>query len=68
MPQAPRQRPFNVLLGPEHHETLERFIADTPGIVGKGQAIRTLIEREEREAQRQERALALASLSSAAQP
>jgi hypothetical protein len=67
MPQAPRQRPFNVLLGPEHHETLKRFIADTPGIVGKGQAIRTLIEREEK-AQRQERALALASLSSAAQP
>jgi hypothetical protein len=67
MPQAPRQRPFNVLLGPEHHETLERFIADTPGIVGKGQAIRTLIEREEK-AQRQERALLLASLAPAAQP
>ena len=67
MPQAPRQRPFNVLLGPDHHETLERLIADTPGIVGKGQAIRTLIEREER-SQRQQRALAIASLTSAAQP
>lgn len=67
MAQAPRQRPFNVLLGPDHHETLEQFIADTPGIVGKGQAIRTLIERE-RLSQRQQRALALASLTPAAQP
>ena len=67
MPQTPRQRPFNVLLGPDHHLTLERLIADTPGIVGKGQAIRTLIEREER-SQRQQRALAIASLTSAAQP
>ncbi len=67
MPQAPRQRPFNVLLGPDHHLTLERLIADTPGIVGKGQAIRSLIEREEL-AQRQQRALLLASITPAAQP
>jgi hypothetical protein len=67
MPQAPRQRPFNVLLGPEHHETLKRFIADTPGIVGKGQAIRTLIELQEK-AQRQERALLLARLRRSLQP
>jgi hypothetical protein len=67
MASVPRQRPFNVLLGPDHHETLERFIADTPGIVGKGQAIRALIEREE-QSQRQQRALLLASLTPAAQP
>jgi hypothetical protein len=65
MAQAHGQRPFNVLLGSRHHETLERLIADTPGITGKGQAIRTLIEREER-SQRQQRALALATIATTA--